>query len=102
MSNMQTHPDIFVPGDIATHYSVHQFHITGSRILSRSFEIEQSDEEDLIESTTNPVPDDASIIAKEDQSDQEEDHTEIAMVPIADMLNARFGCENVGSRRPLR
>ena len=33
-------------------------------------------------------------IVEEDSDD--EDPSDVAMVPMADMLNARYGCENVG------
>lgn len=30
-------------------------------------------------------------------SDDEDDPSDVAMVPMADLLNARWGCENVSS-----
>ena len=32
-----------------------------------------------------------------DDDDDVEDPSDVAMVPMADMLNARYGCENVGN-----
>jgi len=70
----------------------------GSRILSRSFSVEpwhstdadaRNDEDDLEEIGDSPQN---SNLAEE--SDEEEDASYIAMVPMADMLNARFGTEN--------
>lgn len=34
--------------------------------------------------------------ANEDSDDEDEDPSDVAMVPMADMLNARYGSENVG------
>ena len=34
---------------------------------------------------------------KEDSDDEDDDASDVAMVPMADMLNARYGCENVSN-----
>jgi N-lysine methyltransferase SETD6 len=92
----------------------------GSRILSRSFQVERWEGEDgtiddnadgntSVESgmdlanmsagsgmDVDGSPADAS---QPDESDDEDavDPSDVAMVPMADMLNARYGSENVGT-----
>lgn len=92
----------------------------GSRILSRSFQVEKWDpsaddkgedggpqtEMDVDGGHMNPTePDeghDDDVDEHSDDSDDEDgnDSGDVAMVPMADMLNARFGCNNV--RRPVK
>lgn len=88
----------------------------GSRILSRSFQVEQWDpsaddeeddgvpqaEMDVDGGDQNPVEPDAEHCdgaegePGDDPAGQDhEDPGDVAMVPIADMLNARFGSNNV-------
>ena len=96
----------------------------GSRILSRSFQVErwkgeeaddhlhvttQTDAMDTDEAPTILPPaeqenDTETAEAAEDEDDEgrdeeeeeeEEDSSDVAMVPMADMLNARYGTENV-------
>lgn len=100
----------------------------GSRILSRSFHVEQwsSDEESETDGTVQAVGDSAAPmeidvdmpsaesdlaveheeenpenaaeeveIAEDEEDDDSENPADVAMVPMADMLNARFGSENV-------
>jgi len=91
----------------------------GSRILSRSFQVEKWDpsandedgngatqaEMDVDGDHENPAePDEESDgdIEEErggdpdDEDDGDDDDSgDVAMVPMADMLNARFGCNNV-------
>ena len=92
----------------------------GSRILSRSFQVEavetlsttdgvesnqtgvQEDAEmNLDESSPNALNDDNDEDETEDDED-EDDPANVAMVPLADMLNARYGCENVSVHRARR
>jgi SET domain-containing protein 6 len=91
--------ELFPPETWAKHYSLDMFHMMGSRILSRSFSVEpwhstdadtRNDEDDLEE--IGDSPQDSNLV---EESDEEEDTSCIAMVPMADMLNARFGTENV-------
>ncbi|CAE6418323.1 unnamed protein product [Rhizoctonia solani] len=113
---LKSRPDLFFPSHLDTHYTLEQFHIMGSRILSRSFQVEG----DEIEAEENP---DVSMEssksmdvdrsreeanpqgeANEDENGQEDDGDsdsedcenveDVAMVPMADMLNARYGGEN--------
>ena len=86
----------------------------GSRILSRSFRVERDgsgDDADGHETDSNePAMDvdadntnnEAGMTAGEEDSqsgdsedDEEEDSSDVSMVPMADMLNARYGSENV-------
>lgn len=75
----------------------------GSRILSRSFHVEEDlDEDDEAEGELVPEPH-----ATEDEMDQddddndmdydsdEENSADVAMVPMADILNAQYKSENV-------
>lgn len=110
---------------IPIHYSLEKYHIHGSRILSRSFQVEKWDSEDdedpeNAEANTsmgsgmdigNTSGDSHKMDIDEqsptnpppgsedtDDSDDEDldDPSDVAMVPMADMLNARYGSENVG------
>ncbi|KAF7967425.1 hypothetical protein HWV62_19045 [Athelia sp. TMB] len=104
-------------------YSLERYHIQGSRILSRSFQVErwegEGGEEDETAANTSgdshnmdvadtsigsgmdvdeveapaTVPD-GHDQEKEDSDDEEDDASDVAMVPMADMLNARYGSEN--------
>lgn len=90
----------------------------GSRILSRSFQVEamsatstdsrqtpaQEDPEMNVDEISPNSPDnnDSDGIIDDDDSDDDDDTADVAMVPLADMLNARYGCENVGIHRSLR
>ncbi len=84
----------------------------GSRILSRSFDIEKDEPEEDAEgdATANTslgstmdvdVPQEEIESAHGDESEhgddteEEEEPSGVAMVPLADMLNARYGSENV-------
>ncbi|UZJ54473.1 hypothetical protein CBS101457_003793 [Exobasidium rhododendri] len=93
---------------IATYYSIDHFHIMGSRILSRSFhvkdvkegvlgeegkeyddrEMKSEEEEEEEEEASNSDED------KDEEEEETEDIEQISMVPMADMLNARSGCDN--------
>ena len=111
-----------------SHYNVHSYHIMGSRILSRSFTVDKwEDEEPRHESTSsttydmdvdperalvqNYVADSGSVepdvetAISDDDSEDGDDPENVAMVPMADMLNAR-SCKRVptgcGSRANLR
>jgi len=102
-----------------------QYHIMGSRILSRSFNVERPDpgdandegEEgdgaadmscgsgmDVDEEPPGSVQNgDEETRHGDDDADGEEeevdgeDEVEVCMLPMADMLNARYGLENVSS-----
>jgi N-lysine methyltransferase SETD6 len=69
----------------------------GSRILSRSFQVEPLSTTDSDSSETRAQGEDAEMNL--DDGDDEDDPANVAMVPLADMLNARYGCENVRVHR---
>jgi SET domain-containing protein 6 len=89
----------------------------GSRILSRSFNVEKWDsgedeEENAAANTSRGSEMDVDApqgsegdesASHHDEAEEEDgvgidDSSDIAMVPMADMLNARYGSENVRSR----
>ncbi|KAL1945928.1 hypothetical protein VTO73DRAFT_1930 [Trametes versicolor] len=124
--------DLFPADKLSQYFSLERYHLMGSRILSRSFTVEQwkgehhdgGDEHDGDDEaadtsamdvdsqeapstdaaeTTEPAPVDGSDGPEElqiegdgEDSDDEdhEDPGDVAMVPMADMLNARFESEN--------
>lgn len=86
----------------------------GSRILSRSFNVEkwesgEVEEEnaaantsrgsemdvDALQETEGDEPASHHDEAEEEEGGDMDDSSDIAMVPMADMLNARYGSENV-------
>lgn len=92
----------------------------GSRILSRCFHVEkwEGDEEDEQEEDENkndishdgmevdeePSAPNESVVSdrtegeevvEEEDDEDDDDPSDVAMVPMADMLNARYGSENV-------
>lgn len=93
---------------IDRYYSLNQFHIMGSRILSRSFHVKG--DEGVGEGQGEGQNGDASGQADDtgmgedtsdgEESDEEEDDEgqesieDVSMVPMADMLNARYGHDN--------
>ncbi|KAL0956810.1 hypothetical protein HGRIS_002923 [Hohenbuehelia grisea] len=109
--------DLFPPHLIPFHYTLERYHIHGSRILSRSFCVEPapSDASDEPSGTTQnhddamdvDVPSDSQshpaatrvhdndgdLSVDQDDEDEEEEDI-VSMVPMADMLNARYGSEN--------
>ncbi|KAH9920155.1 SET domain-containing protein [Fomitopsis serialis] len=119
---IQGRPELFPEGARQLHYSLERYHIMGSRILSRSFHVEpwSGDEEhdeaaedsdpegqamdvDQQEDTqgetaigdTERPPDDTLEVDSADSDDEgAEDSAVVAMVPMADMLNARYESEN--------
>ena len=89
----------------------------GSRILSRSFNVEKWDAEegqelhvphspeshqdgmdvdsDVAEGIGENGEEPQHVETEEDDDDDEDESSNTAMVPMADMLNARYGSENV-------
>jgi SET domain-containing protein 6 len=118
---------VFNPDHLDTYYTLSQFHIMGSRILSRSFHVEPwkgggdseephvGDDPDVSMESRRSTDADRSREEAGEQPAQEDSHPEgeenvndsdsdsedgenvedVAMVPMADMLNARYGGENV-------
>jgi SET domain-containing protein 6 len=115
-SSVQSRPDLFPPHSITQHYSLEQYHVMGSRILSRSFTVgrwgdeESGGYEESMDTGADPgkVGEDSASRDKigtkgdngeaedlGDCEDDDDDSAATAMVPMADMLNARYGLENV-------
>ncbi|KAK2464170.1 hypothetical protein APHAL10511_003627 [Amanita phalloides] len=95
---LQSRMDLFHPDAWAKDYSLEMFHMMGSCILSRSFNVEPWHNMNTGSENKSDVEDDAMSDSSQDSDSQEESDAEgsssIAMVPMADMLNARFGSEN--------
>jgi SET domain-containing protein 6 len=84
----------------------------GSLILSRSFQVEALSTTDGVDSSQTGAQEDAEMKLDEpsphafsdndsdETEDDEDDPANVAMVPLADMLNARYGCENVRVHHP--
>ncbi|KAI5474151.1 SET domain-containing protein 6 [Pseudohyphozyma bogoriensis] len=77
---LREHKEVF--GDVEGEgYTLERFHWAGSLILSRSFHVESGAGEDSDE--------------EEDEDEEEVEKVEdVAMVPLADHLNAKSGCDN--------
>ncbi|KAL8276921.1 hypothetical protein RQP46_010649 [Phenoliferia psychrophenolica] len=82
------HRAVLMPGggsdeELGARFGLEMFHYCGTLILSRSFHVEtgmsreDSDEED-----------------SDDEDEEKEDVGDVAMVPMADILNAKSGCDN--------
>lgn len=110
-----------VEAGIATWYSVDMYHRMGSSILSRSFHVKRDlSEAEPDEADITSAPAEVAVVRampQEDEHENEESDNEvdididdeneseeegddenvrdISMVPMADMLNAKFGSENV-------
>lgn len=123
----QSRPELFLADSDSAYYTVENFHKMGSRVLSRSFIVtrwssEDSEAEapaaeaDAADSGSMDVddqkPSEADVGGSTDDNDggdEDEDEDEaddpsaVAMVPMADMLNARYESVNVGvhGTRPL-
>lgn len=77
---LQSRSDLF-PSD-SPHFTLDNYHVQGSRILSRSFTIP-------ISRAGGPPPD------GEDEDGEDEEEEDVAvMVPMADMLNAAYERDN--------
>ena len=109
---------MFDAAEVEERYSLAMYHLQGSRILSRSFTLEKDADEDEAEEaeaantslgSAMDVEGDAPHAHDSEENGEEEEGEEgdeededagiVAMVPFADMLNARYRSENV--RFPL-
>ncbi|KAF4597946.1 Ribosomal lysine N-methyltransferase 4 [Pleurotus pulmonarius] len=103
---IESRKDLFFPHHIPVYYTLEKFHIHGSRILSRGFTVDppasgsgyyqdevngSSHAMDVDELSPEGGDDDANA---DDADDDEEDEGIVSMVPMADMLNARYESEN--------
>ncbi|THU96739.1 SET domain-containing protein [Dendrothele bispora CBS 962.96] len=110
---VRSRPDLFSAESIVTYYSLEQYHIMGSRILSRSFDVERWEGDSENDSDQNNIAADTSVGSAIDvdlpapsstndsdpdeqnsDDEDEEDQVDVSMVPVADLLNARYGTEN--------
>ncbi|KAF8629219.1 hypothetical protein AX17_005802 [Amanita inopinata Kibby_2008] len=101
---IQGRPDLFPSDTWSSAYSLSMYHIMGSRILSRSFHVERwhadsgdSEANDLLGDTSDSIHDVPMDSPENEESDDDvegENPSDVAMVPMADMLNARYGSEN--------
>ena len=85
---VKEHEDVFGGAD---EYTAELFHRMGSLVLSRSFHVDSKDEDE--------DEDKDSDDEDEDDEEEREDVADVAMVPFADILNAKSGSDNV--RLPL-
>jgi SET domain-containing protein 6 len=98
---------LFPPGDLANHYSLDAFHVMGSILTTRSFTIpdtitEGESEPEAVSTADEMKVDESPDISQDLESlevneidDGEEAEEEVVVLPLADMLNARYGQENV-------
>lgn len=74
-------------------YTLERFHWCGSLILSRSFHVDVKDNGEEAEGEES----------EDEEEDEERENVEdVAMVPLADLLNAKSGCDNVSGRQDPR
>ncbi|KAJ7121334.1 SET domain-containing protein [Mycena crocata] len=112
---VQSRPDLFPPETIPVYYTLEIYHVMGSRILSRSFDVKKEGEEEGEDDAEEEGPANTSLgsamdvdapgheaesahgdsdTEEEGAEDDDEEPSGVSMVPIADMLNARYGSEN--------
>ncbi|KAF8813911.1 SET domain-containing protein [Phlegmacium glaucopus] len=109
---VQSRPDLFASQNVEQYYSIEMYHLMGSRVLSRSFTLsrEEDDHENDVDDSSmgsamdidGPLHKGASATDdsqkgdnEEEGEDEEEEETEVVMIPLADILNARYETENV-------
>lgn len=127
----QSRPDLFPEDKLERYFSIERYHLNGSRVLSRSFTVKKwepntavtIDNEDEGDDVPDANEDSAMDIdpptaletaqeeptaqveledVDEDPDDDDGDSpADVAMVPMADMLNARFESENVYYRHAV-
>ncbi|CEQ42354.1 SPOSA6832_04163 [Sporobolomyces salmonicolor] len=71
----------------AEDYTLELFHWMGSLVLSRSFHVDHKEEDEGKE--------DEEEDSDDEEEDEREDVADVAMVPFADLLNAKSGCDNL-------
>ncbi|TFK66501.1 SET domain-containing protein [Pluteus cervinus] len=108
---VESRPNLFLPDHISVYYSLEVYHVMGSRILSRSFDVERWELDDSGEDAPTDQPDGAMDVdlpgpvnaqgvdhteggSEGGDGSDEEDASDTSMVPMADMLNARYQTEN--------
>ena len=83
--------DLFKPAD---YYSEELYNRMGSLILSRSFHIEEGTSAELQPAVEDNREEEEIDLYDLETDDDHEDVAQVSMVPWADMLNARHGCDN--------
>ncbi|KAJ8454630.1 hypothetical protein ONZ45_g19229 [Pleurotus djamor] len=103
---IESRKDIFFPHHLPIYYTLERFHIQGSRILSRSFTVDPplhpaGGVEVNGHNTSSHAMDVDELGQRSDDGsnngeseDEEESEGIVSMVPMADMLNARYKSEN--------
>ncbi|KAH9083935.1 SET domain-containing protein [Lactarius deliciosus] len=109
---LKSRTDLFGTEHPDSRFSPEAYHVMGSRILSRSFQVEAQPRVDGSQTpplahegaemdldNSSPLPhgkDDMENIEDDGESDDNDgdDPANVAMVPMADLLNARYGCAN--------
>lgn len=79
---------------MVTPYSLEDFHVQGTRILSRSFTVDRARARGAMSTDGKTGGDSMEGNDGDSDSDDEEDEPSVVMVPFADMLNAAFGRTN--------
>ncbi|GAA5903312.1 hypothetical protein JCM5296_005660 [Sporobolomyces johnsonii] len=69
----------------AEDYTLELFHWMGSLVLSRSFHVDHKEEDEK---------EDEEEDSDDEEEEEREDVADVAMVPFADLLNAKSGCDN--------
>ncbi|CAD6892311.1 unnamed protein product [Tilletia controversa] len=82
-----------IDAEIEKYYSLAQFHLMGSRVLSRSFHVKDGNKAKAVKEGGREGDDEEEDSDDEDE-DEPEDTADISMVPMADMLNARHASDN--------
>ncbi|KAJ7212933.1 SET domain-containing protein [Mycena pura] len=110
---VESRPDIFPSETMPIYYTLEMFHVMGSRILSRSFDVEKDDPEetredgaadtslgsamdvDAQQNEAEPADNEESETVPDGDPEEDDDEASgVSMIPLADMLNARYGSEN--------
>ncbi|KAJ3507304.1 hypothetical protein NLJ89_g6379 [Agrocybe chaxingu] len=116
-------PDLFNSQDIPTKYTLETYHLMGTRISSRSFTLEKEEEEKEHHGADHSAENEGANTSmgsamdidappshehqgdeehadegheeEHEEVEEEEDSPEVVMIPLADILNARYKTENV-------
>ncbi|KAI0088157.1 SET domain-containing protein [Irpex rosettiformis] len=109
---IQSRSDLFPSEAIIQYYTLERYHVMGSRVLSRSFQVSkwegEAEDQDNVPTEANTSVDSAAMDVdaspspsehkedhdEDDEDDNEDNPADVAMVPMADMLNARYESEN--------
>ena len=111
ISLIQSRPDLFPQADLATYYSFDMYHVMGSLLLTRSFTVKdeimqgvqtresvpegESNADSMMIQDGQDMSQDPESMEVDDDDDDDEHEEEVIVLPLADMLNARYGHDNV-------